>query len=214
MHCYKIMQSKAKHLSQLAQVWVPKSDSCFWQGLFSSIPESIFRSDISSTQLRKKLAEQQKWRGMTCLAMQKKWLCYLGACLTPGQWQLFMTCCLGVPICDNLFAVKLLQMYMHRCIIASEAGISAYINMCIWPHWTQLYNVVRFDWEAPRLRAHICSLHSRKHEGHAESSLVLMLIPEATRMTVKVVFCILAQANATQLSCPASSMRIVNVKRG
>ncbi|KAL0028740.1 hypothetical protein WJX79_003641 [Trebouxia sp. C0005] len=29
-------------------------------GLFSSIPESLFRSDISSTQLRKELAEQQK----------------------------------------------------------------------------------------------------------------------------------------------------------
>ncbi|DBA84041.1 TPA: hypothetical protein ACH3X1_006523 [Trebouxia sp. C0004] len=29
-------------------------------GLFSSIPEALFRSDISSTQLRKKLAEQQK----------------------------------------------------------------------------------------------------------------------------------------------------------
>ncbi len=55
-----------------------------------------------------------------------------------------------------------------------------------------------------------CSLHSRKHEGDADSSPVAMLIPEATRVTVKVVFCILVryQANATRLSCPASSVSL------
>jgi len=56
-----------------------------------------------------------------------------------------------------------------------------------------LYNAVSHDPEAPGLSSHICSLNSRKHEGHAESSPVLTLIPEAIRVTAKVVFCILVR---------------------
>lgn len=40
--------------------YVLTPDVCWSQGLFSSIPESIFRSDVSSTELRQKLADQQK----------------------------------------------------------------------------------------------------------------------------------------------------------
>ena len=49
--CAALRPTPKKHIAEL-QLHV-------LQGMFSSIPESVFRSDISSTELREKLAQQQ-----------------------------------------------------------------------------------------------------------------------------------------------------------
>lgn len=102
-----------------------------------------------------------------------------------------------------------MQVYMHKCIVVREAGISAYISMCIWPqHYCTMLSALIDDLLV--LVPTFVACIAENMEGHAERSPVQTLIPEASRVAVKVVFCILVrcQANATQLSCPASSMSL------
>lgn len=80
-----------------------------------------------------------------------------------------MTCCLDVSICNILFALSLMQVYMHKCIVVREAGISAYISMCTWPqHYCTTLSALIDDLLV--LVPTFVACIAENMEGHAERS--------------------------------------------